>query len=326
MSPLVLTYNAADQSATYFIDNSSTERIDTCARSAEFYLSRRKEANADKPALTFGKILHKCLEYRYRNLHKSTIECVDSMINIAQAEFSKYTPPDGDYRNFAMAVDAIRHYADTYPFEPFELCTINSAPAVEIPFAVPLCTIEINHDMAYWDNGEVKVSHVKHIHVMWKGKIDIALRLSGRLYGMDHKSTSMMGPSYFSDFILSGQIYGYSWALEKILGELPYGFLINALGIRAPTKTGKKLEYSRYTVLIQRELIDEWYLDTTHKLADFFEMARRGYFPKQTKWCASKFGMCEYHAVCTLTGSMRETMLTTNMYKNVTWDPLKNED
>lgn len=326
MSPLLLHYNAEDSSATFFIDNSSTERFDTCARSAELYLSKRKEGNTDKPALAFGKIIHKCLEHRYRNLGVGTQSLVHDLIDIAQREFSKYTPPDGDYRNFAMAVDTIRHYADTYPFEPFELATLDDRPAVEIPFAVPLCSINIDHPMAMWDGDTVVTRHITTIHVVWKGKIDMAVRLNSKLYGLDHKTTSMMGPSYFNDFILSGQIYGYSWALEKLLGELPYGFLINALGIRAPTKTGKKLEFTRYTVLIQQELIDEWYTDTTHKLADFFEMARRGYFPKQTKWCAGKYGMCEYHSVCTLTGPIRDTMLGTNLFKPVTWDPLKTED
>lgn len=326
MSPIVLEYDPITREATFFIDNSSTERIDTCQRSAEYYLSRRKEANRDKPALKFGGILHKILEHRYRHIDKPVSDLKHDLIDIASAEFSKYTPPDGDYRNFATAVDAIEHYSSIYPFEPFDLVELNGVPAVEVPFACPLATVDINSDMMIWDGPTTKVVYVTRIHIMWKGKIDIVLRREGRLYGMDHKSTSMMGPTYFQDFVLSGQVYGYAWALQQLINETPHGFIINGLGVRAPTKTGKKLEFTRFTVVIYPELLAEWYTDTVTKLVDFFEMARRGYFPKQTKWCAGKYGMCEYHNVCTLSPAMRETMLSTNEFKDVTWDPLKAQD
>jgi hypothetical protein len=322
MIPLNLSYDKETQEATFFIDNSSTERFDTCARSAEYYLSRRREGNREKPALKFGGIIHKILQHRYNFLHKSAAELAPELIEVASKEFEKYTPPDGDYRNFAMAVDVINQYVLQYNYEPFEILTLDGKLANEVPFAVPLATIDLNSTLAIWDGPSVIEVPITKLHIVWKGKIDLILKRESRIYGMDHKTTSMMGAAYFQDFVISGQIYGYSWAIRKLTNIIPAGYIMNALGVRLPTKTGKKLEFSRFTVMIYSDLIDEWERDTTHKIVDFIEMARRGYMPKQTKWCAGKYGTCEYHGVCTMVPSMRDVALSTNEFKDVTWDPL----
>lgn len=326
MHALNLVHDPVTQDATFFIDNSSTERFDTCARSSEYYLINRRESNKDKPALTFGKIMHKLLQHRYNYLDKSVIELMPELIELAQAEFEKYTPPDGDYRNYGTAIDALQEYSIQYPYESFEILNIDGKLANEVPFACPLAVLTINAEVLIQSSEGPVMVYVANLHIVWKGKIDMVIKRGAQHYGMDHKSTSMMGPTFFADFAISGQVYGYSWAIKQLSGIVVDGYTINGLGIRAPTKSGKKLEFKRHTTPIYPELIDEWVHDTTHKIADFIEMARRGYFPKQTKWCAGKYGMCEYHGVCTLAPNMRPLALSTNEFKNVTWDPLKNED
>ncbi len=326
MIPLHIVYDPATQSGTFFIDNSSTEKMDVCNRSAQYYLSNRRETSKEKPALQFGKIIHKVLEHRYRNMGASVLDQRHDLIALAQAEFAKWTPPDGDYRNFATAVDVIDEYANKYNYESFDILDHTGIPGVEIPFACPLVVLDFNSDMAIWDGPNIIVVHIRKLHIVWKGKIDMLTTREGRLYIYDHKTTSMMGPSFFADFAISGQVYGYVWSVKELTGLLASGFTINALGIRPPTKTGKKLEFARHTVPIYPELVDEWWQDTINKLSDLFEMARRGYMPKQTKWCAGKYGLCEYHGVCTLPPASRAIALSTNEFKDVTWDPLKNED
>jgi hypothetical protein len=327
MIPLNIVYDDSTHEATLFIDNSGLEKFDVCQRSAEYYLCRRRESNKEKPALQFGKIIHKILEARYSRADVDVLSQFDKLVAVATAEFSKWTPPDGDYRNFAMAVDVISEYAAIYPFETFDLATFNGQPAVELPFACPLGTIDVEAEVAILNpDGSSRIVYLSKLHIVVKGKIDLLIRREGRLYVMDHKTTSMMGPTYFNDFQISGQVYTYAWAAKELTGEEPHGFMVNALGVRAPTKSGKKLEFKRHTVTLYKELIEEWKKDVMYKVADFVEMARRGYFPKQTKWCAGKYGMCEYHGVCTLSSDMRDVALSTNEFKDVTWDPLKQEE
>ncbi len=328
MSPIKLQYDPNTCEGTFFIDNSGLEKFDVCQRAAEIYHCNGREANVEKPALKFGGITHKVLETRYKNFDQDVLSQFEKLINVATTEFEKWTPPEGDHRTYAMMVDVIKEYGARYPFESFEIEKINGVPAVEIPFACPFCTIPMNCQMRIWsaDGTQTEEVYVSNIHVVIKGKIDLIIKRDGRRYLLDHKTTSMMGPTYFADFAISSQVYTYAWAHEQLVGEIPYGFIANALGVRKETKSGKKLEFQRHNTLIYKELVDEWILDTQHKVADFFECARRGYFPKQTKWCAGKYGMCEYHAICTLVPAMRSNALMSNLYKTVTWDPLKTEE
>ena len=131
----------------------------------------------------------------------------------------------------------------------------------------------------------------------------------------------MMGPTYFREFDISSQFRGYGWAMRE-LGYPADGVIVNALGIRAPTKTGKQYDFQRHTVSITTEELDEWYRDTCYIISDILSMFLRNYFPRHTKWCVGKYGTCQFFNVCTLSADQRPLMLSTGDYKQVTWDPL----
>ena len=299
---------------TLMIDNSSLEHFTTCPRQAYYSLVRKLRPSGERVPLTFGGIIHKILEARYRAataLHAQTVDVSKVMLAVAEREFSNWSPPEGDHRNYSCAVEFIRRYEEQYPFEQFEVVRgLDGAPMVEIPFAIPLGKIT--------DAG-------KEINVIWMGRIDLCYlsQNGGGLYIMDHKTTSVMGPSYFSVFEIAHQLYGYAWAVEQLTGTQVTAAVINALGIRKPTKTGKSFEFQRQMFPISRFLLDEWKQDTMHIVADFIEMCRRGYLPKHSAWCVNKFGMCPFHKVCTLQShDQREVMLTSGEYTKNEWNPL----
>jgi hypothetical protein len=117
----------------------------------------------------------------------------------------------------------------------------------------------------------------------------------------------------------------YVWAVSKQLNRSVYGFTVNALAIRKPTKTGKGNEYIRNIVMLDQTLLEEWVDDTLFIVSDFVEMARRGYYPKHTKWCVGKYGTCPYMSVCSLPPAHREVMLSSGLFRNVEWSPLKQQ-
>lgn len=304
---------------TLFIDNSSLEHFTTCPRQALYSLVRRLKPAGERTALNFGSIVHKILEARYRActaLHAQTPDVTQVMLATAQREFDKWSPPEDDYRNFSCAVELIRRYEDAYPFESFEVVRgLDGSPMIEVPFAIPL--------------GEIKTDIAgvpKTIKIVWTGRIDLVYlsENGGGLYVMDHKTTSVMGPSYFSSFTISHQMYGYVWAVEQLCGKPVTAVVVNALGVRKPTRTGNAFEFKRDVIPVMRGLVDEWKKDCLYIVADFVEMCRRGYLPKHTAWCVGKFGECPFRKVCTLEGDdQREVMLQSGEFVENTWSPLK---
>jgi hypothetical protein len=329
LSPIPLPLVDGD---TLLIDNSSLEHFTTCPRQAHYSIVRRLKPTGERVPLIFGGIIHKILEARYRactTLHAQTQEVTNVMLATAQREFDKWTPPEDDFRTFSCAVELIRRYEDAYPFEQFEVVRgLDGSPMIEVPFAIPLGEIAINSDFTYLDlsTNQVITRHVKTIKLVWMGRIDLVYlsENGGGLYVMDHKTTSVMGPSYFSAFTIAHQMYGYAWAVEQLCGKQVSAVVINALGVRKPTRTGNAFEFKREVIPVQRGLLDEWKRDCIYIVADFVEMCRRGYMPKHTAWCVGKFGECPFRKVCTLESTeQREVMLTSGEFVANDWSPLK---
>ncbi len=315
---------------TLLIDNSSLEYQTTCPRAAMYYICLRRETSKDRAALNFGKIIHSALDVRYRAvtaMHAQTPQVEATMLAAVAKGFSEWSPPEDEFRNHSFAVELINRYGVAYPFESFDVLRLSDGqPFVEVPFAVPLGAIEIHGHILVKDvaTGEIAERYVHAIQVVWTGKIDLAYRSNGGVYIMDHKTTSMMGPSFFQDFEMSHQMYGYVWATEALLNEQVTGVCINALATRKPTKTGKALEFERKVHTVSRPHLTEWQQDCINIVSDFIYMVTRGYMPKHTKWCFGKYGMCQYHPVCSLPPTFRETLLHSGEYQQVIWSPLNN--
>jgi hypothetical protein len=289
------------------IDNSTYEKIQTCPRSALYYMLYKREKNIERSSLQFGKILHTALEWRAKNPRTPEPHRTTQMLDQVFKQFQAYTPPEDDFRNYGFMVDVVRKYNQTYPEDHPVAETTDGKPLVEVPFMVPL--------------GEVMYQG-RTIPLMWTGRIDRIYRYDGRLYGMDHKTTSVMGPSFFKEFELSTQLAGYTNAIQTLTGECLSGFVIDAIAIRKPTKTGTSIEFHRQTFACSTEQINEFKQDVICTVQGFLEQIDYGFVPKNTKWCFGKYGECQYFNTCTLPSFQRLTMLNTNDYRPVTWSPL----
>ena len=196
---------------TLFIDNSTLERFVTCPRSAGYYVGLRRELDKSRAALEFGKIIHEALAVRYeRYPGYVSNECVSAMVAAVDHGFTTFHPEPDEFRNYGVAISAIQAYNSTYPMEEFEVVQHDGKLFVEQPFAIPLG--EITVDAVLWvrdPSGLVTQRHVPTIKIIWKGRIDLVYRREGFLYGMDHKTTSIMGPQFFSEFELPGLFLYY---------------------------------------------------------------------------------------------------------------------
>lgn len=292
------------------VDNSAKELFETCARAAEYYTVQRRESGADRPALNFGNIIHKALVPRKLGFPDWAKEqeriIIDNYMELP-------TAPE-EWRTCERAIDTIHQYNKAYPIEtePFKIIS----GSVEMGFKLPLgiaeldSTVIINNEPIY----------IKRLNIFWTGRIDGIVEYGSTMV-LDHKTTSVLGPTFYDDFVLSSQMHGYTWAARK-LGYDVRGLLLDVLALRKPSKSGTPTEFQRQRYFYFDEHLAEWEKDTFTLITDFLEHLCRNYFPKSPKWCHGKYGKCQYWHVCTSLPDQRQGVLNSDLYHSVTWDPL----
>lgn len=323
---------------TLVIDNSSIESFQTCPRLAQYTISRRLRPAGDRVPLRFGGIVHRILETRYRSgvpLHEQTPAVTAAMVDIASTEFTSWSPPEDDHRNYDTTIKLIQEYGKQYPYESFDIVHLGAHPAIEVPFALPLGRIPVRAnifiqpitrapDGILVTAGDPVEQYLDYIAVVWSGKIDLVYRDAGGVYIMDHKTSSIA--TNMAEFELSHQFKGYEWAVGSLLGYPVSGTCINRIVVRKPSRTGTQFSFDRKLIPSSPALIAEWRTDMLYIISDYVEMVRRAYMPKHTAWCVGKFGTCPFHRVCLLDSpEQREVMLTSGEFETNTWSPLNKE-
>ena len=305
------------------LDNSTLSYLQTCPRSAEYYAIHRRQ-RPDRAPLIFGGAMHAALEVIYRDGYDAYAKAHKAMLDYFAAH--PYNTA-GEWRTPAYCIEAFNKYVSDYSI--MDTITPLSPSWVEKAFALNIGHFAINSTLPFTyaqltDEDSDEPMHIDTLHLQWSGKIDIVHRdEDGHLFVVDHKTTSIGGTTFFEDFKLAQQTHGYMWAAQEILGEPFAGFILNALIIRKPTKTGVGMEFTREQHYYTQESIDEWKSDTLTTIETFIHYMLNGYYPKATAWCMGKYGKCPYFDVCTLPANQRALMLSTDQYSNVTWSPLE---
>lgn len=305
------------------IDNTSLEHFTTCARSAQYRLVASREGTRNTDARNYGLAKHKYLECRLRG---GTVEEAEAQL----VAFFDENPVDSitSWRTLTHAIDSMRAYEAFWHSMPIVPIVHNERQLVEIPFRIPLCDVPVtNLDLSSevvtgWDVSQTQLfSGI--VRVLWTGRIDAIAPFLNTNYVWDHKTTSMVGPSFYDEFHLSSQMQGYVWAAGHLFPELEIrGARINIIVGRAPSKTGVAHAFERQTYVYPDSLLAEWHRDTQLLVADFIGHLLRNAFPKMTKWCQGKYGQCQYFPVCTAQPNVRHIVLGSDNYQDVTWSPL----
>ena len=320
----LLTPTEDPHSFILHIDNSTFELETTCSRQAE-YSSIYGRSSPQNSALTYGSAMHAALE---DDLHGKTFEeCLASM----QAIFNDNPVTSFDeWRTFDHCAEGFRQYKLQYKNAPLHPTMLpDNSLAIECRFDVPLCTIQVGSMLNYPASLLVEGSsdttpsfYVETLHVHWTGRIDSIVERDGAIWVMDHKTTSMAGPSFWTDFRLSSQMMGYAWAGEQLLSQPIEGIIIDMIAGRKPTKTGIAHEFERQNFRYTKDQLDEWVINTKSIVSTIVTRLCSGFFPMQTKWCVGKYGTCKYHDVCMQPTSRKLDFLMMPMYVDNTWNPI----
>lgn len=326
-----------------FIDNSGMTTYMSCPRQGAYSYSLKRKPNRPSPALTFGGAIHEALETRYRIHHDKPLidaqmfdDMVDSMI--AHYEKEEADLDTSEWRNVSYAIQTLSEYVTKYRYEQPNTYYHDGEPCVEIPFALPIGSMEVNATIWVTDpdinNGEPTTRYVSTVTIYVTGKIDMIVKRNGNCWLLDHKTTSIGGPSFFDEFQTSTQFKGYKWAAQKIIGQPIAGIIINALMCRKPKADGTtNYTFERNQIPIHDDHVDEWqntFLTTVytfiqqHVDQEQFNSPEQS-FPMNTPWCKGKYGTCPFFDVCTLRPYQREQMIYSGLYTDNTWSPIKEE-
>jgi hypothetical protein len=309
----------------FLVDNSKLELITTCPQLAYLSIIRSLRPSGESPALRYGGFIHRALAYRYRRIGQGHEWSEDVQIRILQHAFTKAPCDIEGWRNLDSAVKTIRAYNAAWIADSVVVAKrSNGLPLVEQPFAV--------------DTGVTL--HGRRI--VYIGRIDLVLDTSNGLLVVDHKTTSLLGDSFWLDQAVSPQHRGYCWALKETLGQRPMGYEVNAVATRESIvnfdfdpitgrliTTGKSkavpCEFARSPLTtVSDGQLHEWYDNMLCIVDNFLSYVDRGIYPSHKKHCVHKYGICPFYHVCnsSLSFDDREAALQSSAFVENTWSPL----
>lgn len=295
------------------LDNTALSAYMMCPR--EYYLSmmlhRRGEGRS--AALAYGSCFHIIMENHYKT--GGAVPLVEAMARSWWAENGHNE--EGDYRTLERAILDYKRYREKWGQTPQD----EQGKTVGWPDE-PM--VEIAAD--------IRAGSLVHPYAV---KLDRIIELGGLHYIEDHKTTSRLDRNYYSSFELSNQMMGYTRIGQLLMPNLKIvGIRLNVIHC---IKSGTNFERQLFT--FTKEQMLEWEANTNEwmrRLARDIstwpseEELMEGY--AQDRWpvahfgngCSRKYGLCQYHSVCSIAAPFRHRRLAE--YPVNVWNPLEVDD
>lgn len=308
---------------SWALDNSSFQLMCICPAMAAYKLLNKRERGGTAIERDAGKALHVALEHRYQKLGSAACDpgTEQEMLALLEREFAGLEAPLDTHLTLARCKEAIVEYNKARGVEPFKVL------AVEMPYAVPLGVVHTRG-----------VKLPREIQIIWTGRSDLLTQWDGsEVHTTDHKSTSRWDQSKQAQFGVDDGQKGYAWSCQEVarlhpeLGLPPrvHGFCVNNLTIRPeykrpPANGGlPRFEFNRLRFYWSQAMLEEWRTNTLAIIEGWLEHYERGYFPMHRRNCANLYGRaCGYKDVDDVPPEQREMVLKSDLYKDVTWDPI----
>src|SRR5215831_4648536 len=311
-------------------DYSSASHFMICPRMAENYSIHGREGTRDQTAMNFGHLFHKLTERSV--IIGYTEEFAKEKVERIEEHFKLYPPSATDHRNGQMMESVMAGYEKRYKTDGFreQILQFAGAPFIERPFKIPLMTLPVGCQVPYpkslivanTENNGSESFYIRNIHVLYTGRVDAAINTNPLIWAVDRKTSSRGGQEFEENFRLSLQTRGYCWALQKLTEQKVAGLMLDAVIVRAPTRTGKGTEYNRRNYFYHPDLIDEFEENMKAHIADFIGCLVRGFFPQVALSFKSPCPSCDYHENCALPRDQRAADLASELYRDVTYNPM----
>ena len=127
---------------------------------------------------------------------------------------------------------------------------------------------------------------------IYSGTIDRIEDWSNQIYIDDHKTTKMLGLSFFEAFRPHPQIDGYCYVGRELVGRCA-GAVINGIS----TAKNPKERFQRFISNRSDEEMNTWKTTFTNVTDDIMRDVERYHFPMRTTWC-NRWGACRFKDLC----------------------------
>jgi hypothetical protein len=306
------------------IDNFALTMHQTCPAKYDLRIRQGWTTRGKSGALGFGGALHVGLAVWYRT------HSLEQALMAINDKWPEDLPVD-DFRTKEKCITTMIEYSKFYPSEGFTVVGMPDNPMIEVPF-----TIELGLCVPYcgdWTDGlgefhggcgaEQKDMAAQRCEncgaslepIEYGGIFDGLVEFSEQVFVLEHKSTSVLGGSYFNQFKPNNQVSGYIWAAEELSGKHVVGALVNAIGIYKVGKT----KFEREMTSRSEEGIKLWKQNVQVTCAEIKYHERTGYWPLRTQAC-TLYGLCEFHPIHVLEHASEQEKRLESLYVKDKWD------
>lgn len=315
------------------IDSTALGTYMTCPTAFYMYAVLGRD-RGERDALNYGSHIHAVLEYYFKLDPSEHATCLPQMIELLASRFNTTPCGPGSWRNLDHAIETIkRWHAYRQQIPIWEIYEDADGKFVERGFRLPIYKfypkaedIPLPECLILAGSDSVNSPLVNRIDVYLTGKIDLIIydRLRQKRI-VDHKTSSMEGPTFWGQFDLSPQMRGYVWAAQQLIGEPIPGCAINAIIGRKPSRTGSAHEFAVSEFDYTPEQISKWLKSTQSHLSNLLRALCYNDFPENSINCQGKYGACDYKDVCKAPCNIQPNFLMSGMYADRTWSPLNKD-
>lgn len=303
----------------------------TCPAKYDLRIRQGWTSRGKSAALGFGGALHAGLAVWYRTYNLGSAL-------LAIGEFWHDDQPVDDFRTKEKCITTMIEYTKMYPGEGFTVVGAPDNPMIEVPFTielgrrVPFCgawseptTIgEVEGTLEHEGCGTLQRGFDNEVcttcgqplePIEYGGIFDGLIEFSHQVFILEHKSTSVMGSTYFNQFKPNNQVCGYIWGAGELSGKKVVGALVNAIGIYKSSAT----KFQREITSRSEAAIIEWKKNIQTTCAEIRFHERHGFWPLRTMAC-TLYGRCEFHDVHVLEHEMERVKRLENDFIKDKWD------
>jgi hypothetical protein len=279
--------------------------------------------------LRYGTHIHSALALRAATHPTSFNE--SAQLEALSFDFSRDPCEIEEWRNAANAAKVLQAYNRKYHDEPFTVLQHNGSPMIELSFA---CVAGV----------------IDGVTIVYSGRIDLVAQSERGVFVLDHKTTSMLGDTFWQDMAVSDQMRGYCWALRESdqTKVEPTGYIVDAICTRESitravyddlvgdfvmvAEGGKPSKSKAVPVELERRTfytkeppkqLEEWHTNFMMKTEVWLWMLRKGRFPmNRANHCVGRYGLCDYYSVCELPHAQRADALASGAFKDNEWSAI----
>lgn len=303
------------------LDNTRKNTFETCQRKYYYTYCKGYRSEYGSTALRYGSTWHGMKEGFYLSILKNgwknapaLTAAIENGRKVWEEETSKRHFID-DYRTLDNAMLAFAMWIEHFAGDEGILEVVEP----EVPFKLKVNLTKQERE---------QFPQLTETDLYFTGKIDLEVKLAGRYWITEDKTTGYTLNRLAEQLQRSTQLIGYVVAGSTILPSPPEGVLVtmHQLTARKSTKTGTygepKVDFSRVPQIFTDRDLADWRVKFLSEANDIVREHQRNLWPKDFNACFNYNRRCEYYNLCSQNVPLGEERLE-GLFVDEPWDVLK---